>query len=83
MSQQSSRGTAWAAIRLQVLQRDLHICQHCGGEATEVDHVIPKAAGGKDDLDNLVAACKPCNSRKGARVGARVTWFNRRWLERV
>ncbi|WP_350348023.1 HNH endonuclease [Agromyces sp. G08B096] len=83
MSQHSSRGAAWDALRLQVLERDQHICAYCGGEATEADHIIPKEAGGKDELLNLVASCKPCNSRKGNRLGARITWFNRRWLSQV
>lgn len=83
MSKQSSRGAAWDALRLQVLARDSYVCAYCGGEATEADHVIPKDSGGKDELDNLLAACKPCNSSKGNRLGARLTWFNRRWLSRV
>ena len=33
-------------------------------EAT-VDHIIPKAAGGGDELDNLQVLCGPCNSLKG------------------
>lgn len=83
MSRQSARGTAWQALRLKVLERDGHLCGYCGGEATEADHIIPKSAGGKDDLANLVGACKPCNSRKGSRVRARLTWFNTRWLTHV
>jgi 5-methylcytosine-specific restriction endonuclease McrA len=33
-------------------------------DATTVDHIIPVAKGGTDDLDNLVAACKRCNFSK-------------------
>ncbi|QTX04120.1 HNH endonuclease [Agromyces archimandritae] len=83
MSRQSSRGAAWEALRRQVLERDQYVCQYCGAEATEADHVIPKDAGGRDELDNLVASCKPCNARKGNRIGGRITWFNRRWLAGV
>lgn len=32
-----------------------------------VDHVVPRAKGGSDELDNLVLACHDCNCRKGAR----------------
>lgn len=32
-----------------------------------VDHVVPRAAGGGDGIDNKVLACGPCNSRKGAK----------------
>jgi hypothetical protein len=57
----------WKDQRVRVLKRDGYICQYCGSEATQVDHVIPRKAGGSHDLDNLVACCAPCNTRKGAR----------------
>ena len=38
-----------------------------GGELT-VDHVLPKSRGGKSTWDNLVAACRSCNLRKGDRT---------------
>ena len=60
-------GNAWDRISAQVLERDGYACFYCGGPATTADHVISKARGGTDDMDNLVAACVPCNSRKGAR----------------
>jgi len=44
------------------------VCAYCGehGRLT-LDHVVPLARGGAHRIENLVAACKPCNSRKGAR----------------
>ena len=36
-------------------------CAYCGGYAGEVDHVMPRAAGGRDTPDNLVGCCIPCN----------------------
>jgi 5-methylcytosine-specific restriction endonuclease McrA len=57
----------WKDQRLRVLKRDGYICQYCGQDATQVDHVIPRKVGGSHDLDNLVACCAPCNTRKGAR----------------
>jgi 5-methylcytosine-specific restriction endonuclease McrA len=33
-----------------------------------IDHVIPKSKGGDDSWDNLVAACLPCNNKKGDRT---------------
>lgn len=30
-----------------------------------IDHLIPKAKGGTDELENLVVACKDCNQWKG------------------
>ncbi len=37
----------------------------------EVDHIIPVAAGGKDDPDNLWLACRPCNQYKGVQTHGR------------
>ena len=34
-----------------------------GGEL-EIDHFVPSAAGGSDDIDNLVYACTVCNRFK-------------------
>jgi hypothetical protein len=59
----------WKNQRLRVLKRDGYICQYCGNDASQVDHVIPRKAGGSHDLDNLVACCAPCNSAKGAKEG--------------
>ena len=56
----------WKKQRERVLKRDNYICMYCGQEATQVDHIIPRKRGGGHDLDNLVACCGPCNSRKGA-----------------
>ena len=55
--------------RKNVLRRDRHACQYCGerGRLT-IDHVLPKSRGGKDSWENLVAACVPCNNRKGDRT---------------
>lgn len=33
----------------------------------EIDHVLARANGGTDDLENLAASCGPCNAKKGAR----------------
>ena len=60
----------WKRQRERVLQRDQYICQYCGQDATEVDHVIPRAKGGGHDMDNLVACCKRCNGLKGSRSEA-------------
>ena len=57
----------WKKQRLRVLSRDGYTCAYCGEVATEVDHVIPRKAGGGHEMDNLVASCRACNIRKGAR----------------
>ena len=54
--------------RRAVFIRDHHICQYCGNAAENVDHVIPRSRGGTHTWDNVVAACKRCNSRKENRL---------------
>lgn len=48
--------------------RDEFKCQYCGKtfshKSLTVDHVKPKAAGGKFKWTNMVAACKRCNAGK-------------------
>jgi hypothetical protein len=34
----------------------------------EIEHIIPKAAGGSDDEENLWLACRLCNSYKGVQT---------------
>jgi len=50
-----------------VLARD-PLC-NCNQPATEVDHIVPKSAGGSDSMENLQGLCKPCHSRKTAYEG--------------
>jgi hypothetical protein len=41
-------------------------CAYCGsGARLSLDHLIPKSAGGTESADNVVWACRPCNSSKG------------------
>lgn len=43
-------------------------CCYCGAtEKLSIDHLIPRIKGGEDYSDNLVWACKSCNSSKGGR----------------
>ena len=52
--------------RENVFKRDGHKCQYCGTQKDlTLDHLIPKAKGGKTSWNNLVTACKKCNSVKG------------------
>ncbi len=58
--------------RRAVFVRDNYECQYCGRNADNVDHVIPRSRGGAHSWDNVVAACRPCNSRKENRAPADV-----------
>ncbi len=60
--------------RRGVLRRDGHRCCYCGRSASTVDHVLPRSRGGQDTWENLVAACLPCNGRKGDRTPAEIGW---------
>jgi 5-methylcytosine-specific restriction endonuclease McrA len=52
--------------RRAVFARDDWTCQYCGCRTQlTVDHVIPRSKGGGSTWDNIVAACAPCNRRKG------------------
>lgn len=42
-------------------------CTYCGEPAESMDHLIPRLRQGPDSADNLVPACRWCNSSKGGR----------------
>jgi hypothetical protein len=61
-----------------VKARDGDQCRYCGvvvnwrdrkgvGGGT-YDHVVPMKDGGEESIDNIVVACRACNSKKGART---------------
>ncbi|MFH0733909.1 MAG: HNH endonuclease [bacterium] len=56
--------------RKNVLRRDGYKCAYCGRSDLQltIDHVIPKSKGGEDVWENMVAACLPCNNKKGVRT---------------
>jgi len=44
------------------------VCCYCGSDAfLSLDHLIPQFIGGAHSADNLVVACRSCNSSKGKR----------------
>ena len=57
-----------AFTRFNLFLRDEFRCQYCG-DKTELtfDHVVPRASGGRTSWENVVAACAPCNLRKGSK----------------
>lgn len=60
--------TRVALNRRAVFARDGHRCQYCGGTAENIDHVVPRSKGGAHSWENVVAACRPCNTRKEDRL---------------
>ncbi|HEX9234714.1 MAG TPA: HNH endonuclease [Actinomycetota bacterium] len=67
-----------ALTRRAVFARDGWVCQYCGAPAENVDHVLPKSRGGKHSWENVVAACRRCNSRKENRLPHEVGLILRR-----
>lgn len=58
--------------RLSILLRDGFVCCYCGcdlrsaspAEVT-LDHLLPRCHGGGNENENLVTACRSCNSSRG------------------
>lgn len=61
-----------SSVRFAVFQRDHFRCVYCGNGSPDailhVDHVLAKAHGGIDGIENLVTACSECNFGKGTRA---------------
>jgi 5-methylcytosine-specific restriction endonuclease McrA len=62
--------TSVTFTKRNILIRDRFKCAYCGArrEKLSIDHIIPKSRGGKMTFENCVAACKPCNLKKGGRT---------------
>lgn len=58
--------------RRALFQRDNYTCQYCGDKPAklEVEHVIPRAQGGKNVWSNVTTACRSCNAHKRDRTPA-------------
>ncbi len=56
--------------RRAVFARDGHTCQYCTRAAENIDHVVPRSRGGSHTWENVVAACRRCNTKKGDRTPA-------------
>ena len=64
------------ALRAAVAGRAGGCCEYClsqerfSPDPFSVEHVIPRAAGGADDLSNLALSCQGCNNRKHTSINA-------------
>jgi hypothetical protein len=60
-----------------VARRARHRCEYCRAPESifniefEVEHIVPRASGGPDELPNLALACRSGNLRKGTGQRAR------------
>lgn len=77
------------SLRFDIFQRDHHTCQYCGRKPTEVtlvvDHLVPVAKGGTDDIDNLITSCEDCNQGKSAKLIEEYTrgYTQEEWREKL
>jgi hypothetical protein len=64
-------------LRGMIWERSRGMCWYCGADTVRspqamneasIDHRIPISLGGTDDAENLVLACRSCNSEKGAKT---------------
>lgn len=55
-------------LRHEVFKRDGYRCRECGASKNEtileIDHIIPVAKGGTNDINNLQTLCRECNRMK-------------------
>jgi 5-methylcytosine-specific restriction endonuclease McrA len=76
------RALTWSHRQQHLIsERDGWTCAYCGinivctcfeegrwGVPGTVDHRVPQSQGGGNALDNLVLACRTCNTIKGTRL---------------
>ncbi|MEK7269512.1 MAG: HNH endonuclease [Planctomycetota bacterium] len=62
--------------RRNLYTRDGYRCQYCNRRLPpaelSLDHVVPRAYGGRSTWENMVAACGPCQRKKGGRTPSEV-----------
>lgn len=57
------------AVRRYLLEKSGSACANCGNVccSPHIDHKLPIALGGGDEIDNLQVLCASCNLHKGAK----------------
>jgi len=69
-----------AFTRFNVFLRDRFTCQYCGArDDLTFDHVVPRSRGGLTTWDNVVAACAPCNLKKGGHLPEHAGMMPHQW----
>ena len=63
-------------------------CSYCGSSSNlALDHIFPQKFGGKDAGDNLIYACRSCNSSKGKKgldeSDEKQYWLSKTPVERI
>lgn len=68
----AKKTTLTKSLRFDVFLRDNFTCKYCGKHPPnvklEVDHRIPRAEGGTDEIENLITSCYDCNRGKQTKV---------------
>lgn len=68
MARQTRRKQIPKSVRFEVFKRDKFTCQYCGESAPnvilEIDHIVPVAKGGSNEVINLITSCRDCNRGK-------------------
>ena len=65
-----------AAVRRAIFQRARETCEYCKLQQAytaatfEVDHILPRVAGGESVLENCCLACPNCNAAKQSQTSA-------------
>lgn len=63
--------------RTMILARDGRICAYCGEHGDTIDHIVPRSKGGTNKWDNLITACRRCNSIKDDKMLVELGWTMR------
>ncbi len=72
MNETMNIGTIFDDEKIKILSGNK--CSYCGStENLALDHIFPRKMGGKDAGDNLIYACRSCNSSKGKKD--LLVWF--------
>ena len=66
---------------LDVLKLECDCCVYCySNEKLTIDHIVPLSRGGTNEMNNLVLACKSCNSAKHNKYLLNFLWYRRKSL---